>query len=575
MIRCRPLACLLMLLIAGACARRTEIIGRLPDGAVVEAGGEGGPGLDVPAGDGAGDAPGDPVLALCPSPGLQNLIPRPMWTCGDGCWNDPRVDRAVFAAPARPGAAMPPVISYPLANSVHPTNLGPLTVQFSRASVQQTSFRIRLDAGQGVSYDLFVPYTEPFGSATPYSQLQSLHVIPEQTWRYLGQQHPGAELTITVAAYDATANVVDVSAPLPVRFAVGPVEGALYYLTVEPPNNGIQRHLLGTAQVEPLVRPGQPPFSFNCVGCHSVSRDGGTLAFAAKYEYNLTLARTDKLSEPTILPKATPDSLAVAPVVSPDGRYVVARNAVDRSLAVYSGSTGLRLGLVDETFLEGRIDFPQWSPAGDELVATRATSQGQPAASHSAVNGELVIIPFRNETLQKPQPLPFEAGQSVHAYPAWSPDARWIVFTSSPMGSETVNNPETRLRLMNRATRAVYELTSAFRGLGERAKWPRFAPTALGDCQTMFLTFQSRLDYGFLRQNSVAVDRGFSQLWMSQIDLSRLPGDPSSAPIWLPFQDHMQRNILPTWSDFIPCSAGCPTGTGCDRTSPPERCVPR
>jgi hypothetical protein len=44
-----------------------------------------------------------------------------------------------------------------------------------------------------------------------------------------------------------------------------------------------------------------------------------------------------------------------------------------------------------------------------------------------------------------------------------------------------------------------------------------------------------------------------SQLWFAAIDLRRLTeGDPSWAPIWLPFQSVDQSNHLPYWTEVVP-----------------------
>ena len=269
-------------------------------------------------------------------------------------------------------------------------------------------------------------------------------------------------------------------------------------------------------------------------------------------------------------PGTPDDSRALAPAVSPNGLFVVARHKVDRSVSVFRTDTGERIGLREPSFLGGRIDFPAWSPNGTELVATRTSLDGQPDMPQSARDGDLVILPFDGNNLGAPQMLLSEPSTYVNSYPSWSPDGKWIVFTSSPAGSETSLNRQTRLRLINLATRNVRDLTNATFGLDRGSKFARFAPTGLDGCQTVFIVFQSGLDYGVLRKNAV----DWLQLWMSAIDLASAGSDPSSPPVWLPFQDPAQKNLLPAWSDFIPCDAGCGTGASCDNSRMPARCVP-
>jgi hypothetical protein len=66
----------------------------------------------------------------------------------------------------------------------------------------------------------------------------------------------------------------------------------------------------------------------------------------------------------------------------------------------------------------------------------------------------------------------------------------------------------------------------------------------------MFLTFNSKIAYGFY-------DATTPQIWITSIDPAKLrqPGDdPSTAPVWLPFQSPKERNYQGTWSERIGCS---------------------
>ena len=572
----RPLACLLLLLLAAAaagCARRTEIIGRLPDGAV-DAPADVPPGVEVtdPVEAGQGAGPDVAGLPLCPTPAERPPVSAPSWNCGANCWRSDQVDLSVFnSAPARPPPARPPEVLYPIATSVHPTNLPRITVHWRRALVEQRSFRLRFDGGAGRTFDLYVPYATPANPGGPVDLLDSLFTVPDAIWRYIADQSAGKAVSLTVAAHDSLANVVDVSSPVPIRFAAGPVEGGLHYMTMLVPGRGIQRHLFGTGRVDPLVVPGAEPYNFDCGGCHSISRDGGLLAFAATYEGNLTVAATGRLAQPIVRPGPTPDSSAFAPAVHPRGTFVVARSKLDHSVSVFSAQSGAPVSRRDAAFLQGRIDFPSWSPSGDALVATRTSLEGQPEDQLSARDGELVILRFDGINLGAPTVLLNEGGTYVHSYPSWSPDGQWIVFTSSPAGSETYRNRQTRLRLINPATGSVRDLMNATFGLDKGSKFARFAPTGLDGCKTLFLTFQSGLDYGVLRRGQVE----WLQLWMSAIDLSSPASDPSSPPVWLPFQDHEQKNLLPSWSDLVPCGdADCGPEARCDQSRAPARCVP-
>jgi hypothetical protein len=80
------------------------------------------------------------------------------------------------------------------------------------------------------------------------------------------------------------------------------------------------------------------------------------------------------------------------------------------------------------------------------------------------------------------------------------------------------------------------------------------------------LTFNSKINYGLVLDNDgmrTDADR-VAQLWMSAIDVSKFPEDPSSAPIWLPFQDATQSSHLGIWTRDVKCRTDVGSGRACD-----------
>jgi hypothetical protein len=570
---------MVVLLGVAACARRTEFIGRvLGDGSVPAE-------VSLPEPDGGfpaagpSDAPASGWSCPAAEPSAPSL-PAPAWNCGglDRCLREPEVDPVVFAGAAPEADPLQvPALVYPLAGSIHPVNLPRITLQWRRGSPSHTAFRIRIQpvAAGEPPYDLFVPYRRPSGPTT-IEELDATWEVRPDVWRYIAQQNAGRTVELTVAAHDATTGRVAASEPKAIRFSGAPVEGGLYYLGTEPPRQGIHRHVFGALTAQPVVAPLSAANAFNCGGCHSVSWRGTTLAFAATYAGNLTVASTTDLDNPTKRPRPPPmpdTADAIAPAVSPDGRFIVGRHGTTGSLVVYDAASGLPLSELKPAETQGRIDFPQWSPDGREIVATRARSPSQPAKPYSASDGHLVVLAFSHGRLSVPPEVVASEPDQVHAYPSWSPDGKWIVFVSSPVGGESFNNPVTRLRLVRRdGGGGILDLARAMPdGMGAGTTFPRFAPTGQQDCQLLFITFHSRMNYGVLRRNSTASEGGWQQLWMSALDLSR-PGDPSTPPVWLPFQDINQKNVLPSWSAAVPCA-----GDRCDQDAVCQsgRCVPR
>ncbi len=112
-----------------------------------------------------------------------------------------------------------------------------------------------------------------------------------------------------------------------------------------------------------------------------------------------------------------------------------------------------------------------------------------------------------------------------------------------------------------------YSVSDADAGNGKRSTWPKFTPFAQGDDSSlMFVSFNSRIDYGFL-------STGETQLWMFAVDVSGLQAgaDPSFTPIWLPYQEFDDASLTPYWTTSLPCEVD-PDG-GCAGCVGYEQCV--
>ncbi len=140
----------------------------------------------------------------------------------------------------------------------------------------------------------------------------------------------------------------------------------------------------------------------------------------------------------------------------------------------------------------------------------------------------------------------------------------------SPPFLGTYDNLFGRLRLIAASGGPIYAPRAASQKENTTTSWPKFSPfTQLGG-QLLFIGFSSKADYGFLLRNSVAAN---SQLWLAAIDLRKLAtGDPSWAPIWLPFQEVTQSNHLPYWTEAIQCLG--PADCGQDGVCKDGKCQP-
>jgi TolB protein len=524
---------LVLSLLAAGCARGTELIGYA-----------------------CGAEPAAPIVAT------------PGWNCGDRCFTDenlPVPPGPLFAGPVDPAPDAAPAIVYPLAGSVHPLNLSDLTVQWRRdAAGTQKYFRLRVTSTADVSrrYLLYIPCRPPPPIPAPPPPAACTYPVPRSLWAAVAAENRAGEVALQIDATDPARGLVAPSSEVRISFAPGPIGGGVYYWSSE--RQGPFRALLGAGPAEPVVVAGVPG-RFPCGGCHAVSRDGTTLAFSAQ---QAAYAAGGFL---TVAPAAAPDSPTVAPpepavadgatmALSRDGSFVLTSAAGQAE--VRETATGRVVARLDPSTLAPArgLYFPDWAPDGSAIVATAASGSDRP---WSVTDGSIVVLPFAAGRFDRPRVIVPAGGGLFHFYPSWSPDGAWIAFVSAPLPGTSYANPQSRLRLVARDGGPVYELARATQQVGRTSTYPRFAPDVHGSCGVFYLGFQSKIDYGYLLPNGQAADGGTPQLWLSVIDVRALPGaDPSSPPIWLPFQSPRQTNILATWTDRLVCGPASPCGAG-------------
>ena len=238
-------------------------------------------------------------------------------------------------------------------------------------------------------------------------------------------------------------------------------------------------------------------------------------------------------------------------LVSYSGRLFLRDTATGRTLFEVNET---QLGLTQHAF------HPEWSP-DDQSIAVTVSAQGD--ADWSVRTGDIGVLPYNDGQFGPVETL-VPTGTEFNFYPTWSPDGHWIAFATAPVGPTETSYQQVhaRLRLVNRDTRAVYELGAASGPAGSTSTWPKFAPvTQPGGL--MFLTFNSKMDYGFFLPSNAG---GLAQLWMTAIDVSKLAqagADASRPPVWLPFQDVGEHSYLGWWAERVACDAGAASASAC------------
>jgi hypothetical protein len=468
-----------------------------------------------------------------------------------------------------------PKIVYPLDGSMHPLNIADVTVQWSGVAAQDGVYRLR--------------FTNTAGTAdiiTVCRVAECIYPVPVAVWHNMASANADRDVTLTVSA---AGSQIRSSAPIRLRFSPANVNGGLYYWSTA--NQGLFRLTFGQRKAAPYnpgrVDAGSQP---RCIGCHSVSRNGKVIAWAG--ESTVGLAATEGTPATRgVMPRVTE-----AMAVNPDGSRVLVPGVVVpgvEDLVLADAATGSMIGTVNRALLQNRKAlYPEWSPDGKEIVLSL---QKAPAGiGPTGLNdSEVAILPYNDGAFGPVRILVPTAGDNNY-YPSWSPDGKWIVFSSAP--GHTFSNPRARLRLIAASGGKIYELGRATHLPGMTTSWPKFSPFSQAGGQVMFVGFSSVMDYGFLRKRSTAPGGGeapgpmpgeipgmgstgssSSQLWFAAIDLRRLAeGDPSWAPIWLPFQEVTQSNHIPIWTEVVGCreDADCGPGARCQSVENRPQCIP-
>ncbi len=489
----------------------------------------------------------------------------------------PYVDPAIPNAPGQfggePGAATgAPSIVYPLAGAMHAINIGEITFQWRRGDEDNRVFRIRLEDGTN-RYDFYVPCTV----AT------CLYSLPARGWLAIAYAHPDGELQATIEGTNGTGGRVFRSPAIGVRFSPKPVNGGLYYWTATDAGGTTYRLPFGATRASPFIEPMSPTNPLPCSGCHSVSRDGTTISFSSTADLGsqvafLAAAPTTAPSAPSIIPTMTAGTPAGTPArftaLDTSGRRVLVTTF--GHIQVYDTATGtpIDIGDTDALMPPGKLlTHPEWSPTGRRVVFTMYSSLvddngGSRTISDSRPeDGEIVTLeldPLGHATELRNIVVDNPADGLAHFYPSWSPDERWLVMAAAPRGTSAYTATTARLRLASATTdrqrcpgATCFDLARASQGTAVSSTWPKLSPFSQENDQLLFVTFSSKIDYGFALVNTGPMGVHRAQLWMAAIDLrSAGPGgDPSLPPFWLPFQSTNETNHLPFWTAQVACTA--------------------
>ena len=495
----------------------------------------------------------------------------------------PYVDPAIPDAPGQFGGGPgdptgAPRIAYPLDGAMHALNIGQIAFQWTRGDDANRVFRIRLDDGHA-HYDFYVPCT----LAT------CLYPMPARGWLAIAYAHPDAMLQATIEGTDGAGGSVFRSPAIDVRFSPEPVTGGLYYWTATSTGASMTggttyRLPFGASQASPFIVPSSPTNPLACGGCHSVSRDGRMISFSATADQGsqvafLAAAPTTAPAAPSIAPNTasgTPTGTAARfTALNTDGSRVLVTTF--GHIQVFDTATGVAIDIGDTDALlpAGKlVTHPEWSPSGLRVAFTLYSSEITSGGSTKSVtdsrpeDGEIVTLELDRTTGHATtlrRIVVTSPGDGLfHFYPSWSPDEHWLVMAAAPVGTSAYTATTARLRLASADVDTqtcpgptCFDLARASQGTSVSSTWPKLSPFSQSNDQLLFVTFSSKIDYGYALVNTGPTGVHRAQLWMAAIDLRAVApgGDPSLPPFWLPFQDITETNHLPFWTAQVACTA--------------------
>lgn len=522
------------------------------------------------------------------------------------------VEGSPTGADAPPSTGVPSipraVVAYPPAGAIFPVNLSGVEVHVRRTDGAQRAFELRLT---NALLDLTLT---GLCRATPRDPAGCAAPLPARVAPTLAAASEAGplELRASVSAVDGSG--ASVAEALRVSWANVPLQGALYFWSTRLGDNAtaIHRMDLSRAGVAPerWYQQGRdaPEIAGErpCVGCHALSRDGRRMGIAYggsdPGSFALVDVATRRPLASRLAPRAYggPATFATMSALSPDASRVVTvlRGAMtlrraDASLAPLGGAL-FATGLAGDD----RVTQPQWSDDG-RLLAFVGFNQGMydcnnpPCGDRQRDNGDLApygqvyVASVDGDRVGPPTLLvprsTTDGGRTwTSHYPAFSDDARWVVFnqvrcdapgndqgyavdrTGRAASCSGYDNPGTRVMIAPTTGGRAIELPTLNTAQTWTNSWPRFGPThgIFRGAALYWVAFSSKRPYG-LRLAGDATGRAMDvapQLWLAAITLGQgdVPsGDPSAAAVWLAGQNvdpaAASGNHVPQWvREYVP-----------------------
>lgn len=455
---------------------------------------------------------------------------------------DPGVDPGVPGQfdGATDDPSLAPLVVYPPDNILVPPNLGQFDVHWTTASAANV-FEIHM-ANEYVDIKRYTVGDMP--GQNFWTVLQ-----PSQ-WYPIASSRQQLELTVSgLNTNDPTKR--GSAAVQHVDVTNENAQGGIYYWTTTAPQ-GIYRYDVATPEVAPTpyFPMGQEPgFAGNCMGCHSLSRDGKRIA--------LTIDGGN--GRGTVLNVA--DRATLVPFDGPNAsswNFATFNADASKLITVMDGQMTLRdanggAALVSVPNSAGMgATHPEVSPDGTQLINVEGTSR---STDYYVYDGSIVTRSYDDttNTFGAITTLVQSGADGLQSYyPSYSPDGKWVVFTRT--GGVSYNSADAETWVVKAdGTGTPIKLSIAGLPAGTLtnswARWVPFGQTFGTSNEPMFyLTFSSMRSFGVRIPGG-----GIPQIWMTPFFPARAEAgqDPSGQAFRVPFQNVGTGNHIAQWTQAV------------------------
>jgi Tol biopolymer transport system component len=455
-------------------------------------------------------------------------------------------------------------IVYPYDNTVFPLGVLAPDMQWN-GSAAGDIYRLQLT-------EKYYSYEEFFTADPP-----SDHLMSETDWTNFESSGAGANSDpVTVQLNRLSGGKVYQPVSQTLHVAQGRLHGSVYYWELpdqnaNPPNCSISQEAGRILKIAPDSTTITQffPYGGQCYGCHTVSRDGKTLA-AEFNEGDGPLYTLDLTQNPVAFGNLNPNH--------PTGNYIFSAFNNDSTKLMASSNDTQQLSIVDamagttinmNPFQAGpspNCGEPAWSADGT-MIAGICNVTASPWIFDSPTGNLTVakidptgtVVTNINTIVNQSQ------GNGRPAYPSFSPDGKYLAFGRPTDGSRSTSPGD--LWLVSSAGGPPMQLNiatgpmTAFADTGTTGPAsfnPVFSPLEAGGYY--WLVIVSRRDYG-----NQLLSTGRNQLWITAIDNPPTSNDPSHPAFYMRGQETCG-NSENAYYALDPCAmvgASCVSGVDC------------